>query len=222
MDTFNTLFVLTYAANTAVIVVLVWALIRFWRELPWLGVLVAYFALSQIRGTQHIFQMMSTDGSPPPMILSNLDLAINIAGLAVMGILALSTGKLVRGLRESHSAAKHREREYERAHRHYTQLIRHRIVNPVTVIRGAAITLQPRDGVNLDEATTAMLLDAVLEASDAIEAATFVPQTVTSSEAELNPVPDLVGKTLNSSGREYKKGVPPEEKHPLSNLIATS
>lgn len=80
--------------------------------------------------------------------------------------------------------------EYERATHHYGQLVRHRLANPLSVIRGNAQTLMELDG--LGEECRAALLTGILEMAQRLERISLGPTIETSEELCFDAVPRLV------------------------------
>jgi signal transduction histidine kinase len=79
--------------------------------------------------------------------------------------------------------------EYQRALYHYTQLVRHRMANPLQVISGMAQTLANMP--DLPESDRAPMLDAILGAARVLERICLEPKIMHASEHELEPVPAL-------------------------------
>lgn len=78
--------------------------------------------------------------------------------------------------------------EYHRALRHYHDLVRHRIANPLLVICGMAETL--RDIPDLDSETQEAMLQAIVDASVRLGSeALFDPQRHGIEEQELDAIP---------------------------------
>jgi PAS domain S-box-containing protein len=78
--------------------------------------------------------------------------------------------------------------EYHRALAHYTQLVRHRVANPLHVIQGMATTLRAMP--ELDAATRDTMLVAIHEAAMRLGRETiFHPAVQASAERELDPRP---------------------------------
>ncbi len=112
-----------------------------------------------------------------------LDLLLAVALLLVM----LTFEPIARGIAAREDAARYRAAEYERARRHYEQVVRHRLFNPLTVIRGAAVTL--RDERVADEQVRERLLQAIVDASDEIEDVSLVPERRDELERGLDAIP---------------------------------
>ena len=90
-------------------------------------------------------------------------------------------------LRAQAARARHCAEEYERALSDYTQLMRHRIANPLTAIRGSAQTL--RDLPSLDDDTRTRLLEIIVEMAERIEQVSLEPRSVSVEERCLDAVP---------------------------------
>lgn len=78
---------------------------------------------------------------------------------------------------------------YDRALRDYTQLLRHRIANPLTAITAGLATL--RD-IEVDDATRAEIMATIFEQARALERVALQPLVIGEEEAELQPMVDSV------------------------------
>lgn len=121
---------------------------------------------------------------------------VDLLTLPLVVMLMLNSRRLTRTIVRSVDEAAYQAQEYERARKDYFQLVRHRIFNPLTVIRGAAITL--RAGVP-DETTHGELCDVIRNAAQAIEETTLEPEQRSREESSLDAVahPDR-----NNEGQE--------------------
>lgn len=81
--------------------------------------------------------------------------------------------------------------EYQRAVYHYTQLMRHRMANPLTSICGMTQTLLDRR--DLDEATKVEMLCHILEQAKLLERVSLQPVVESDEEQNLDPRPDREG-----------------------------
>ena len=79
--------------------------------------------------------------------------------------------------------------EYQRAIYHYTQLVRHRMANPLQVIVGVAETLRSRP--DLPDADRAAMLDALLQEARVLQRVCLAPTIMHPSEQGLDPAPAL-------------------------------
>jgi signal transduction histidine kinase len=77
--------------------------------------------------------------------------------------------------------------EYTRARRHYEQVVRHRMMNPLTTIRGGAQTLLADEELGRDVRQS--ILTAILEASETLEEISLRPERRGREEHELDAVP---------------------------------
>ena len=89
-------------------------------------------------------------------------------------------------LQEAKRPAREAAADYRRALLDYTQLVRHRIANPLTAVTGGISTLLERD---LDRATQLQLLEAMLEQAQELERVALHPETLRAEEATLTPTP---------------------------------
>jgi signal transduction histidine kinase len=123
--------------------------------------------------------------SPSPN--ERIDQAMDLFTLLTVIYLVTQVRRIVEATRARLDAADDRTEEYDRARRHYAQVVRHRVLNPVTVIRGTLITL--RDDVAMDRETRVALCDAALAASDVIEHVSLEPESLGELEHELDAIP---------------------------------
>lgn len=77
--------------------------------------------------------------------------------------------------------------EYQRAVYHYTQLVRHRMANPLQAICGLAQTLD--DHPDLPRERRLEMIAAILQQARVLERVSLEPSTSTTSERELHPRP---------------------------------
>lgn len=78
--------------------------------------------------------------------------------------------------------------EYRRARHDYTQLVRHRLMNPLTIIKGAALTLVEDPSL---ESPARDLIRSIVTAAERIEHLSLDPNIEHPSESELEPYPQL-------------------------------
>jgi signal transduction histidine kinase len=121
---------------------------------------------------------------------ANLDAVLVAIDLIVLLGLLVYVRRLVLAALRTVDEAELRAREYERARRDYTSLLRHRIANPLMAIGGAARTLRAKRG---DEAKQEQLLEAIIQASDSLEQISFDPELESEIERELEPSPQVDG-----------------------------
>lgn len=80
--------------------------------------------------------------------------------------------------------------EYRRALLDYTQLVRHRLANPLTALTAGVATLRDLD-LGLDRETRLEILDAMIETAARLERAVLHPELDTGVEGELQVVPEV-------------------------------
>lgn len=152
------------------------------RSAPLLA-LGGYFTL---RGLSRLTDVFVDPGEAPNLALEvGLDVLLAATLVAIM----LTIEPIARGIAAREDAARYRATEYERARRHYEQVVRHRLFNPLTVIRGAALTL--RDEQLTDPAVRAQLLDAIVDASDEVERVSLAPERRDELERDLDAIPNV-------------------------------
>ena len=83
--------------------------------------------------------------------------------------------------------------EYRRALLDYTQLVRHRLANPLTALTAGVMTLRDLDD-SLDDETRQEILEAMIDTSHRLERAVLHPELDTGVEGGLQVVPDVSGE----------------------------
>lgn len=114
---------------------------------------------------------------------------LDVLALLVLVVVFLNARRIAEAAVAIVDMAGYRAREYERARRDYTQVVRHRILNPVTIIRGAAVTLDAND--SLDAATRHELLRAIIDSSKVIENVSLEPERLGFEEHGLEATPRI-------------------------------
>lgn len=146
---------------------------------PQLGmILVAFF-----------FALALDRAAAPDPILSysvELDAVTDLLLIALLGALLFRARGLAQGLIATVDEARLRAEEYERARHDYSQLVQHRLANPLTAVYGAAETLQRDD---IDEATRKHLLATIVEGAQRIEELGLGPERRGVEERELDAIP---------------------------------
>jgi signal transduction histidine kinase len=162
-------------------VVVVFELIRLRRGFPRVALLLIAFFI--VDGAVAI-------NRPDPLFSCSpaLDAVLTVIDMVVLIGLLAYVRRLARGALRTVDEASLHAREYERARRDYTTLIRHRLANPVMTISGAARTLQAGRG---DEVKRERLLQSIVEASEDLEKISFDPQLENAAESGLEPIPWL-------------------------------
>jgi signal transduction histidine kinase len=123
----------------------------------------------------------------PPTPNSTLSQVIDALSILAALYLLTQTRRLVNAFRYEQDHARLRVEEYERARRHYTQVVRHRMLNPLTVITGTLQTL--RDGPTLESDTRIALCDSALAAADELESVSLHPERRDALEHDLDAIP---------------------------------
>jgi signal transduction histidine kinase len=166
-------------------------LARFGRAFPWLGALMAFFL---VRAADRYYVAFRGD---EPLAFSLL-----VDGLAVLLLTLLIFGirRMVRGLLAVENEAAIKEAEYERALVDYRRLMRHRIANPLTALRGGIQSL--RD-LHLSREDQAILVDSVLEAVGRLEHVALNPSPLGKEEAALEGRPRLAGLSRRLPRRRH-------------------
>jgi len=153
---------------------------RFGRTMPWLAVLMAFFAF---RGVDRVYVAIRGD-EPTAVALASDSVLVLVLVLLLFGI-----ERTVRGLRLAQDEASYREAEYERALSHYRTLARHRLANPITAIRGGVATLKTMPEV--DRETQLQLLETIDREAARLETVALDPDPASTEERGLRPRPDV-------------------------------
>jgi len=83
--------------------------------------------------------------------------------------------------------------EYRRALYHYTQLVRHRMANPLQTISGMARTLSNMP--DLPRSDRLLMIDAICKQAQILERVCLDPEIMHASEHELDPKPSLKARS---------------------------
>jgi len=152
---------------------------RFGRAFPWLGVLMVYFGL---RGAERLVFAFTNHESETANLVSDALLAV------VLILLAAGLRRTVAGLRLALDEARLRAQEYERALGDYQRLMRHRIANPLMLVRGSALTLRARHD-ELPREQQELLFDVLDDAAGRLEQISLDARELSPEEHELDPTP---------------------------------
>jgi signal transduction histidine kinase len=150
---------------------------RYARAFPWLVALTVFVGL---RGAMRIYAAFA--GSVPEPLAVSVDVLL----LAVLALLIVSLDQTARGLRLAEDEALSREDEYARALVDYRRLARHRLANPLTVLRSGTTALRSLD---LDARQRNDVLDALEQASHRLEEVALEPEPLSPEERSLRPRP---------------------------------
>jgi signal transduction histidine kinase len=153
------------------------------RAFPWLAALMVFFGL---RAAMRIYGAFAARGA------EELALPIDLVLIAALILLIVGIERTGRGLVLAENEALYREEEYRRALTDYRRLARHRLANPLSVIRGGVIALK---SLELSEADRAQLLDSMEQECERLEHVALEPHPNGPEERWLKPVPDLATRT---------------------------
>jgi signal transduction histidine kinase len=120
-----------------------------------------------------------TEPEAPWPYNEEVDLFIDVGLIVLLVVLVMNVREFVLATTSAD--------EYTRARRHYEQIVRHRMMNPLTAIRGGAQTLLADD--KLDRDVRHRLLTTILEASSTLEQISLRPERRGSEEHELDALP---------------------------------
>lgn len=153
---------------------------------------VATIALGSVfglRGISRLFEARGVAIVADERVVTAIELMLVVALVWILATLE----PVVRGLVAREDAARLRAEEYDRARRHYTQVVRHRMMNPLTTIKGGAQTLLVDRAI--DPVTQARILDAMIAACDELEHVSLEPERRDELEHDLDAVPNVDGSS---------------------------
>ena len=116
-----------------------------------------------------------------------VDAVTDVVSITLLTAIFVMSGRLIDAMLRSHDEERYQRGEYARARREYTQIVRHRVMNPLTVIGGSASTLLTRP--ELDERTRSELLEAIVDAATEIEQVSLEPERAGVEERGFDAVP---------------------------------
>ena len=133
-------------------------------------------------------------------------LVLEVVVLLVLVSLVVGATKIGRALERRIDEAEHAQNEYGRALLDYTQLVRHRIANPLTAVKGGIQTLL---AIDLAEPVRRNLLESMLVSATELERVALHPKRVSAEERDLRPTPAPLDSpealdTLRSGGGEVE------------------
>lgn len=144
--------------------------------------LLAFFALRAVARVNDAPQLHSES-------ITTVNRVVDVLSIVLVVYLLTLTRRVVAAFRFQQDAAQSRADEYERALAHYTQVVRHRTMNPITIISGTLLTL--RDGPQLDAQMRIELCDAALAAAHELHEVILEPERRDALEHELEARPRL-------------------------------
>lgn len=111
------------------------------------------------------------------------------------------------------------EHEYRRALRDYTQLMRHRLANPLTTIVSGIATL--REMPDMDPSTRAELLEMMAGHAAELERVALYPVVMRTEESDLVPmVADSDDSERRSMVRDRRKGMNEAQFRRINDMLA--
>jgi signal transduction histidine kinase len=179
MDTSDLLSLVIGSLQVGLAFVVAFRLGRYFRHFAWLAALTLFFG---IRGAMRIYAAFA--GEAPEAVALPVDLLLLVA----LALLIVGIERTGRGLVLAENEAHYREEEYKRALVDYRRLARHRLANPLSVIRGGVIALRTLD---LTPAEREQLLDSIDAESERLEKVALEPEPEGPEERMLRPRPDL-------------------------------
>jgi signal transduction histidine kinase len=161
---------------------------RSWLGRPSLPVLAlgTYFLLRSVSRLIDVLDPVATRRNLA------LDVGLDLMLATSLVVVLFTIEAVLRGLAAREDAARYRAAEYARARRHYTQVVRHRMMNPIQAIKGGAQTLQ-RTGHPVDPGVRDQLLQVIVDAASELETVSLVPERRDELERDLDAVPDVPG-----------------------------
>jgi len=114
---------------------------------------------------------------------------VNALVVGVLVLLLFWIRRMIRALRSAVDDAVLRRAEYERALADYRHLMRHRIANPLTAVRGGLQSLRELPDLSRDERQ--QLLETVQDAARRLERVALDPAPRSTEEQQLEARPRL-------------------------------
>ncbi len=167
----------------AVAIVILVGVHRRTGRIPGLAWIVAsYFLVEAGVSFNRMSVFSDPDGSLSRVVV------LEMLGTLVIIVMLVNARRIAGVIARVVDEARLRADEYERARRDYTQVVRHRINNPLTILKGAAQTL---DATSLDDATRHELRLAIIEAAERLESISLEPTRGGAEEYELDAIPHV-------------------------------
>lgn len=144
-----------------------------------------FFAVDPSGTLEELFRLLeqpstaSTRALAPSLLAFVLELLVVATAAFALRQHAARSRRLDNELRHARQAVD----RYTRALSDYEQIVRHRVMNPLMVIEGAAHTL--RAGIVTDHETCEQLLTAIVESSQRLKHVTLEPEVQRVEEAKL-------------------------------------
>ena len=144
------------------------------------ALLAAYFLIEAALSFNRAFVSFDPSGTLSRAVV------LEIAGTIVIAVALVNVRRIIEAVVFVVDQATYRASEYHRARHDYTQLVRHRINNPLAVIKGAAFTLESDQ---LDPATRETLRRSIIDAAEILEEISLAPEREGVEEHELDAIP---------------------------------
>jgi signal transduction histidine kinase len=165
---------------TVAVVIVLGVRARLGRVAPLAWLVVSYFAIEALISFNRVFVLSDRDGTLSRVVI------LEVVGTAIILLILANASRIASAIAFVVDEARYRAAEYERARYDYTQVVRHRIANPLTVIKGASQTL---DIGELSEEMRHALRLAIFEAAQQLEAISLEPTRQGDEEHEFDAVP---------------------------------
>jgi signal transduction histidine kinase len=161
------------------------------RAFPWLAALIVFFGL---RAATRIYSAFAEERA------ETLTLPIDVLLIAALILLIVGIERTGRGLVLAENEAQYREQEYRRALADYRRLARHRLANPLSVIRGGVIALKT---LELSDEDRRKLLESMEAECERLEKVALEPEPAGAEERRLRPRPDLRPSAAGRASRRF-------------------
>jgi signal transduction histidine kinase len=153
---------------------------RLGRVAPIAWLIVSYFTIEALVSFNRVFAVTDQAGTLSRVVI------LEIIGTVIVVFMLSNASRIVDAIAFTVDEARYRAAEYTRARYDYTQVVRHRIANPLTVIKGAAHTL---DIGELDEEVRHTLRRAIIDAAQQLEEISLEPTRQGKEEYEFDAIP---------------------------------
>jgi signal transduction histidine kinase len=168
------------ALNIAVAALLFGELRR--RRLGWPPIAIIFILFFTGRALERLTEPEAAGAYSP-----GVDVAVDVGLMFLLVLIIIGGRSLADAALATLELARYRVEEYTRARRHYAQLVRHRIANPLTVIAGAAQTLAA--GADKDPSLRRQLVQVIVDSANTLKNISLDPEQLGPEEQELHPTP---------------------------------
>jgi signal transduction histidine kinase len=152
---------------------------RLGRIAPFAWLIVSYFLIEALVSFNRVFVLTDQQGTLARVVI------LEMVGSVIILLILAYASRIAGAIAFVVDEARFRAAEYARARYDYTQVVRHRIANPLTIIKGASQTL---DIGELNEEMRHALRLAIYQAAQQLEEISLEPTRQGDEEHEFDAV----------------------------------